>query len=454
MNRNKQMVVTFLILLLAACSTPPAPQSPAGSVTLLPAATATPETILSLSPATATPSPAPPLSASPTATGTPTPAPTLASGVARCGVSLPLLPPDATPAVSRLSGNPSLAAVPEAARPAVEQILLQPGSVGLVAYELGREDEGLYVNPDFPLPLASVVKLIHLVAYADAVQGGELDPSQPVLLADLERYYLANSDLGAHPNAVADLRAEGRVFGDPPAVLLEDVPRMMMQYSSNAATDYLHLLLGQERLEATIAGLGLTSHTAPCPFLGQFLLMNNGAGAATGYLAEPERYGLEAMAATLAYRDETGGANSRSWRGRDRRPDMETQLLYSELFNAHASAADYAGLMGRIAENQLGTWDYSVLIRRYLEWPTAFPANQSLAWLGYKGGSLPGVLTSSYYAQAWDRSRPVVVTLFFHDLPLQSYRQWRRSLPNDELARWLLYDTDAINTLRTILFGE
>ena len=221
-----------------------------------------------------------------------------------------------------------------------------------------------------------------------------------------------------------------------------------------AATDYLHLLLGQERLETTITNLGMSSHTAPCPFLGQFLLMSHGRGAAAGYLAEPLRYGGDATAATLAYRDAAESTLSRGWRARDRRPDMEVQMLYSELFNAHASAADYARLMGLIAENQLGTWDHSVLIRRYLEWPTAFPANQSLAWLGYKGGSLPGVLTASYYAQPWDRARPVVVALFFHDLPLQTYREWRRSLPNDELARWLLYDAGAIDTLRLILFGE
>ncbi len=450
MRRKLVLALAVLLLALAACTTPPAPQIVDVGAATVPPVAATPEEAEPIAPA-ASPTPEP--TAGPTATATATAMPTLPSGVAGCGLSLPLLPPDATPAVTRLAGNPSLAAVPEAARPAVQQILSAPGNVGLVAYELGREEQGLYLNPELPLPLASVVKVVHLVAYADAVRAGELDPAQPAPLADLERYYLQNSDLGAHPNAVADLRAEGRVFGDPPAVLLEDVPRMMMQYSSNAATDYLHLLLGQERLEATIANLGLTSHTAPCPFLGQFLLMGGGAGAAAGYLAEPLRYGVDVTAATLAYRDAEENAASLSWRARDRRPDMDVQMLYSELFNAHASAADYARLMGLIAENRLGAWDHSVLIRRYLEWPTAFPANQTLAWLGYKGGSLPGVLTASYYAQPWDRARPVVVALFFHDLPVQTYRDWRRSLPNDELARWLLYDAGAIDTLRTILSG-
>lgn len=391
----------------------------------------------------------------PTATTAPPPTlPPLAAGAPRCGLMLPVLPQEAgAPTTSALPASLlALDVVPEAARPAVQQMLLRPGAVGLAAYELGREEEGVYLNPDLSLPLASVVKVIHLIAYAEAVQNGELDPAQPVTLAALEQFYLANSDLGAHPNAVAALRAEGKVFGDPPAVQLADVPRMMMQYSSNAATDYLHMLLGQERLEATIAALGLTSHTAPCPFLGQFLLMSQGESAAASYLADPDRYAADVMAATLAFSAGDSDMAQQSWRGRTQRPEMSIQELYSEHFNAHGSARDYALLMGRIADNQFGPWEHSVRIRSYLEWPTAFPVNQeTLAWLGYKGGSLPGVLTAAYYAQPWNRARPVVVALFFHDLPLTTYRQWRRELPNDELARWLLYDREAIGVLRTIL---
>jgi hypothetical protein len=62
-------------------------------------------------------------------------------------------------------------------------------------------------------------------------------------------------------------------------------------------------------------------------------------------------------------------------------------------------------------------------------------------------------LTVTYYAQSWDRARPVVVALFFHDLPTTTFRQWRRQLPHDELARWLLYDRDAIAILQAILSG-
>ena len=376
---------------------------------------------------------------------------------ARCGVLLPIVA-RAAPAVDAVANpNPALDRVPEAARPALRAILRAPQDAALVAFELGREEEGIYHNADVPMPLASVVKVIHLVAYAQAVQDGELDPQMVVPLSDLERYYLPNSDLRAHPQALAALRAEERVFGQPPAVRLEDVPRMMIEFSSNAAADYLHLLLGQRRIEQTILDLGLASHSAPCPFLGQFLLMGgrdrDGTAEVRALAADPELYSRAVMSVTLAYSERAASsAAPLGWRSRAQRPALDVQSLFSEVLNTRASARDYANLMGRIADNQLGPWEQSVRIRRYLEWPTGFPTNQErLAWLGYKGGSLPGVLTVVYYAQPWDRQRPVVVALFLHNLPLQTYREWRHTLPHDELARWLLYDREAIQTVRTVL---
>lgn len=396
----------------------------------------------------------------PTITPTPFPTADVTPGPAgTCGLFLPAVGNPVEPAVTALDTNVSLSALPEAVRPAVEEIRANPGRVSLVAYRVGEEANGLYLNADTPRPLASVVKIVHLVAYANAVYTGELDPNTPVLLSDLDRFYLPNSDLRAHPNAVAALTAEGLVTGDPPTVPLETVPRMMIQYSSNAATDYLHLLLGQQRIEQTVLDLELAGHSAPCPFLGQFILMNNpertvsSRTAVEQYRLDPHLFGVEVMDMTYryandpAFREEVG-----SWRGRANRPDIDTQRLFSAELNTHGSAQAYADLMARISLNQVGPWELNVLVRRYLEWPTFFEANQGqMAWTGYKGGSLPGILTVAYYAQPWWRTQPVVVALFFEDLPQSTYREWRDNLPHDELARWLLREPDALPLLKAIL---
>lgn len=372
-----------------------------------------------------------------------------------CAMQLPLMLAPLLDTIEPRLLSPAVEQAPQEVRPALEYMLQNPTHVGLAIYEVGREAEGLYINADNALPLASVVKVLHLLAYAEAVQTGELDPAMIVPLTDIERYYLPNSDLGAHPRSVATLVEEGRVFGQPPSILLEDVPRMMMEFSSNAATDYLHMMLGQERIEATASAMGMQRHSAPCPFLGQFLLMGRRSDGLTPLLSlveDPRQFSLDVMSLTEQYSsDRASSTFSRAWVDRDNRPSFEAQRFFSEHFNAHGSAREYANLMARIATNEVGSWEHSVLVRRYMEWPTHFPDNQQrLAWLGYKGGSLPGVLTVAYYAQPWDTVRPVVVALFFHELPNDVYRDWRRSLPHDELARWLLREREAISILRDL----
>jgi hypothetical protein len=431
-------------------------------------------TVATRLPAASLPQPTP----SPTAvppTGTPLPTATTRVEVGNnyswqgslpaCGQLLPIISDYEGERIVDLDPDPEALArlqqlLPAAAQPALDRILNAPETVGLAAYRINQEDQGAYLNPDVPMPLASVVKVIHLVAYAEAVAAGELDPTSTVFLDELEAFYLPNIDLGAHPRALSELEESGRIFGDPPAVLLDEVPGMMIASSSNAATDYLHLLLGQETIEETAAALDLDSQTAPCPFLGQFLVMgnhmtssNNPYQAWEQYLAEPERFGQEVMLLTEVFSSDAEFRETAvDWRNRTRQPNGQTQRLFTQDFNAQGSADDYAALMARLAQNGLSSSESSYIARRFLEWPMRYPDNQALfSNLGYKNGSFPGILTTVYYAYPQGETVPIVVAIFFRDLPGRTSREMRDNLAQDELARWLLYDPEAIPALRALL---
>lgn len=460
-------IAAAVVLFLGGCRQLDAAEEPATIVpTLLPLLqemeTATPEITAPPSSKTAVPAT---VTQFPIAQTTPTRDIFFAGTLPPCGQILPILPVhDVTP-LEALDPAPQeldllLERLPDAALPALERILERPETVGLAAYHVGQEEQGAYLNEGVPMPLASVVKVIHLVAYAEAVADGRLDPTSTVMLDDLEAFYLPNIDLGAHTRAVTQLEDEGRIFGNPPAVLLDAVPGMMIAQSSNAATDYLHLLIGQRELEETAVALGLNNQTAPCPFLGQFLIMgnhvfkhNNSYQAWEEYLADPARYGQDAMLLTEAFSsDPQFRQTAIEWRRQTRQPNGQTQRLFSQSFNAHGSAGEYAQLMARIAQNGLSNADSSFTARRFLEWPMRFADNQALfSNLGYKNGSLPGILTTVYYAYPQSGGNPVVVALFYRDLEGRTYQQWRDNLAHDELARWLLYDPEAIDSLREVL---
>jgi D-alanyl-D-alanine carboxypeptidase len=347
--------------------------------------------------------------------------------------------------------------VPEAARPALQRLLNAPETVGLAAYQIGFEANGVYHNADVPMPLASVVKIIDLIAYAQGANDGQFNPAEWIPLSELERYYLPGTDLSSHRLALQDLEERNLIAFDPPATPLEEIPWLMMRFSSNAAADYLHMAVGQQKIEETAVALSLTTQTAPCPFIGQFLAMSNhersgsDQQAIEAYIADPDSYGAEVIRLTELYAaDETFRQDEIDLRGRS--PSLPVQSFFSENLNAKASAGEYANLMARIFDNGLSSGYVNILVRRNLEWPQIFEANQEIfTTINYKNDAFPGILTTLYYAQRVEDGGRIVVALFYRQLPEFMYRDWRRNLPHDEFARWLLADPQAIPTLNTLL---
>lgn len=375
----------------------------------------------------------------------------------RCGVLLPVHPENVEARETPFQFSIPEHVIPEGAIPALARLRDEPGTVGLAAFETGHEEEGVFLNADVPMPLASVVKIIDLVAYAEATENGRLDPAHWIPVETLEHYYLPGSDRGAHERALDELEERGLIGRDPPSIPLEEIPWMMIRHSSNAASDYLHLELGQEIIEQTALELGLSQQTAPCPWLGQFLIMNshetptnNNQPYVQSMIDDPDLYSIEVMRLTEAFTTDPSFRQAeleRRWRS-----GLTTQRLFSNNLNAHGSAIEYATLMSSIMENKIGSDYVNIIIRRALEWPSEFEANQEhFGFVGYKNGSLPGVLTTVYYAQRLADGAQLVVTLFYRDLPGDTYRNWRQTLPHDELARWLLFDPEAIQLLRHLL---
>ncbi|MEZ4592586.1 MAG: serine hydrolase [Chloroflexota bacterium] len=464
---SKLTLLFFLLLGVVACERPSTSQTapllelqsnPVAAAQVTPTLANTAVPIL-LPTATAVP---PTHTPTPTATTPPISAEMAAKA---CGQQLPLLPQNNTPSVTELAPDPAslaalLAELPAVARPAWDQLVTDPGSVGLVAYRVGDEANGIYHNADMQMPLASVVKIVHLVAYAEAVAAGQLDPTSYVTVDTLNSYYLPGYDLGSHNRALDELAEKGLVLANPDRVRLEDVPWMMMRHSANDATDYLHLLLGQTVIEETAVSLNLTQQTAPCTFLGQFMAMSNqtrqGSSdrlAIEAYLDNPTSYGLEVAQLAETYSQDSAFREAeQTWHREERRPSTQDQRFFSHNLNAHGTPREYAALMAQIAQNGLSNPESSFLARRYLEWPMIFLANQErFSNLGYKNGSLPGILNTAYYAYPIGEVTPTVVILFFRDLPGSTYRTWRNSLAHDEFARWLLDNPEGLALLKAAL---
>ncbi|WP_432944961.1 serine hydrolase [Kribbella sp. CA-253562] len=113
----------------------------------------------------------------------------------------------------------------------------------LHATSLDRPDEAIALDAGHVVPMASVYKLPLVIAFAELVDRGELDPREPITLQPSERT--------PGPTGLS-------IFLDPVTMSLRDLAASTMTLSDNAAADALLELVGLNRVADFLQRQGLT----------------------------------------------------------------------------------------------------------------------------------------------------------------------------------------------------
>ncbi|MBS4102146.1 serine hydrolase [Tsukamurella paurometabola] len=223
---------------------------------------------------------------------------------------------------------------------------------------------------DAAMPTASMLKLIHLAALTGRAGAGRIDLNERIRVADWQKWYVDHEgtpvDGGAHIKALEYLGipATKGVPNDPSgSVSLHQLADVMIRFSDSAAPDAIRARLGDEALREVMTRYGMPG---PVPSLKELYQRITDSGAAT------EQQAYAAIDRTYA-----------------------------------APAASFARLIGDLGTGRFGPG--SEAARRFLEFQDAAPAG--LTALGFKGGSLFGVLTEAFEGRRADGSVTVGVLM-------------------------------------------
>ncbi len=233
------------------------------------------------------------------------------------------------------------------------------------------------LHPDRPVPMASAYKAIHAATFA----GSGLNPQRQIKIRDWETRYLPAYDSGAHPGALGwlGIPVNGYYAADPDQlVTLDSVVRAMIVWSDNAAADYLHDLLGVPALRRT-AACGGWPNAEMATELGDMLRLwwpGTSDELSQRFLTDAS-FKQEALVKLSQV------------------PSIDAQLAWTNTTH-RGSALDVASLHRAIATQRIPG-------RNYLEQGAPFvePLPGELG-IGYKGGSLPGVLNSGFSLRRGD----------------------------------------------------
>lgn len=330
----------------------------------------------------------------------------------------------------------------------LDYIALHKDHISLVAFDVGDEANGIFLNADTLRPLGSTVELQLLLGYNALVARGELSPDAPVSVAEWERYWLPRTDGGSHEYSLQALEARGAILGEGANrnVRLGDLVEMMARYNDDAAADHLMRKLGRARVDALPTQLGMPEEEPAWPLSGQILSWQN-----TELSVPPaellKRYSAldrGSYASTAWQLSAALETPARSAAERARLEDDGLTLRLSEqaelarTTSPRGRARAYAELMAKVAKSEV---EGAELARGALAWPLQNPElKEQFESVGTKPGSLPGLLTSAYYATPKGKDKVRVLALFLDQLPIAVWLQLMQKFLHQRFELRLLSD--------------
>ena len=290
------------------------------------------------------------------------------------------------------------------------------------AISLAQNDTMLaHFNENNMMPLASTVKILVAVEFAKQAAKNVFNENEMVSLNELDKYYLPNTDGGAHPNWIAYEKKLGHIKND--SVALINIARGMIIFSSNANTEFLVDLVGLDNIENNNELLGIKRHSKFYPLVASLFMYQNPKKKSEDYILRGISSLTEEQYCRYAYDMHKALKYDTILKLKFRPQDlsMKMQKAWSDRLPS-STTKDYVKAC-RVLNNRkyLDSATY-VILAKVLETLMENPANkQWLLHAGTKGGSTAWVLTKAIYATTKQNAR-IEMAYFFNNLTANENR--------------------------------
>ncbi|MDL4842123.1 serine hydrolase [Aquibacillus rhizosphaerae] len=280
------------------------------------------------------------------------------------------------------------------------------------------------VNSNKKLPLASTVKIIIAIEYARQASKGMIDPNSTVGLRELNQFYVPKTDGGAHDAWLDTLsRLEDFDFNN---ILLSEVAKGMIGFSSNANTEYLLSVLGVENVNNLLVELELHNHDDIYPIVSSIAIPT--------YLINNKKFTkketIKAMKSMdmIQYRNLALDIHN-NWlqhplTERDKKQisnniNPSIERIWSDCLPSSTSE-NYISIMKKLNSKTYFSQEMHHFLDPAMEQLMENPTNQT--WLkhaGQKGGSTAFILTNSMYATDKDGNKTEIAFFSNNLTPLE-----------------------------------
>ncbi len=261
-------------------------------------------------------------------------------------------------------------------------------------------------------PLASTVKIIIAIEYAEQAANGTLNPDELVPLAELETYYAKNTDGHAHPSWLTYAKKD--ILDDK--ISIRNIAKGMILFSSNANTEWLQHKLGLKNINKRMVTLGIEDHSEIYYLVSSLFVGKEEFPKLKGKALQKALESIplkayvsvteivhEKLLSDASYINDYGDLS------------MPIQRIWSNNLTA-STTSEYAKLMKKFNSKTYFKANVQSLLDEVMEGLMQSPGNQeNLKHAGTKGGSTSFVLTKAFYATD-KKGNTIELALFLNDL--------------------------------------
>jgi D-alanyl-D-alanine carboxypeptidase len=292
----------------------------------------------------------------------------------------------------------------------------------------------LDLRSDRKMPLASTVKIIVAIEFAEQAAAGKIDQNEAISLADLDRFYLTDTDGGAHPEWLKEMNEQKKISDNKISIM--EVAKGMIKFSSNANTEYLMMRLGFDKLNARLDSLGIQNHDKLFPVASSLFVFSNDKKVENKqFLQEikdltPENY----VKRCFEIHEKLKTATDTSFKNSLVFPDMDLQKIWSDRLMA-STTKEYVGIVQKINSHRYFSEKTQAILDPIMEYIFDLaPLNRKIyTHLGMKGGSTAWILTEAMYATT-QKGDQIEAAIFFNDLTEMEAMRLEMSLNAFRLA--------------------
>jgi D-alanyl-D-alanine carboxypeptidase len=275
------------------------------------------------------------------------------------------------------------------------------------------------LNENKLMPLASTVKIMVAIEFAQQSAHEMINENSYVRLGELDKYYIPDTDGGAHPAWLKYAEDNKLLKGD--SVRLVDVARGMIMFSSNANTEYLMDLLGFDNVKDNISLFKLKQHTAIYPLVGSLFLYQVPRKSNEKKLFKSLKDMSDKKYSMAAYDKHIELKEDSSFKETFRPGDFSLTLQKLWSYRLPSSTTkEYVQIVQALNKREVLDEDAFFPISEVLEYPMESKSFQSVfKHYGVKSGSTSFVLTHVIYLTMREDSSRMEIAIFFNNLTPQ-----------------------------------